>query len=116
MEPTPGRIAIFGDSSCLDSASRSERKNCFWLAKEMLMYTSQALLPDFAREHASLREDYISKRLKEPTRIDGNQLFKYSKVLREIQPQCSQLTFQHVPITSNVELKWPVRHLLSLTT
>lgn len=48
-KPTPhsGRIAVFGDSSCLDSAARLDRKNCFWLAKDIIMYvffTNHSLL------------------------------------------------------------------------
>jgi membrane-bound transcription factor site-1 protease len=35
-----GRIAVFGDSSCLDGAARLDRKNCYWLAKDLLMYAS----------------------------------------------------------------------------
>ena len=36
----PGRIAVFGDSSCLDSAARLDRKNCFWLAKDIILYVT----------------------------------------------------------------------------
>jgi hypothetical protein len=39
----PGRLALFGDSSCLDSAS-GQPKNCFWLIKDLLMFTSQSAL------------------------------------------------------------------------
>jgi len=110
-DPVSGRVTVFGDSSCLDTAGRTERKNCFWLAKEMLGYTSQAILPSFAQEHTRLKDNYVSKRLNEPERIEGNQLFKYSKVLGHLEPVCSQLAFQHVALSENnvATLKWPVR-------
>lgn len=38
-----GRLAIYGDSNCLDS-SHLER-NCFWMIDALLQYTSTAHLP-----------------------------------------------------------------------
>jgi hypothetical protein len=37
-DPKSGRLAVFGDSSCLDAAARMDRRNCFWLLKDILLF------------------------------------------------------------------------------
>lgn len=58
----PGRLALFGDSSCLDSASGNP-KNCFWLLKDLLMFTSQSVLTKEFQQYvisAERSSNYIS--------------------------------------------------------
>ena len=35
---TPGRLAVYGDSNCLDSAHK--RKDCFWMLEALLQFAS----------------------------------------------------------------------------
>uniref|UniRef100_A0A0L8HIR4 Uncharacterized protein n=1 Tax=Octopus bimaculoides TaxID=37653 RepID=A0A0L8HIR4_OCTBM len=57
-KPTSGRVAIFGDSNCLDNSHML--KDCFWLLKALLEYTAHKTLPSI---------------------FQGNHLHRYSKVL-----------------------------------
>jgi hypothetical protein len=83
---TGGRIAVFGDSSCLDSAN--QRTPCHWLLAKMLQYTSRGLVDENvfgvgnAVEHLD-NADFVSDRLVLPSRLPPNEndLRKFSRVL-----------------------------------
>lgn len=105
----PGRIAVFGDSSCLDSAARLERKNCFWLAKDIIMFTSQGILPPYTTGHNPLASEFRSKRMGLPKRTEGNQLAKYSKVVGQ-EAICQNLDFKRFNQSDTVPvIRWPTR-------
>ncbi|XP_052827595.1 membrane-bound transcription factor site-1 protease [Octopus bimaculoides] len=75
-KPTSGRVAIFGDSNCLDNSHML--KDCFWLLKALLEYTAHKTLP-------SIFQGYEKRpswpRVNLPERMEGNHLHRYSKVL-----------------------------------
>jgi membrane-bound transcription factor site-1 protease len=105
----PGRIAVFGDSSCLDSAARLDRKNCFWLAKDIMLFTSQGILPSYTSSHNPLTTDFQSRRMGLPKRSEGNQLAKFSKVVGQ-DVVCQNLDFQRFNQSDNVPvIRWPTR-------
>lgn len=83
-----GRIAVYGDSNCLDTAHKV--KECFWLLDALLMYTSQGLIsPVFGLNGQGVSDKHQStnplphvddKEL--PKVMDGSHLYRYSKVLQ----------------------------------
>jgi membrane-bound transcription factor site-1 protease len=80
-----GRIAVFGDSSCLDTAH--QQTPCFWLLGKVLQYTNRGLIDEnaFGGESAVHLDqaDYVSPQLSPPNRLPyaENDLKKFSRVL-----------------------------------
>lgn len=51
-----GRIAVYGDSSCLDSAHL--QKDCFWMLEALLQFTTTSTVPFiFQHSHQNSKED-----------------------------------------------------------
>jgi subtilisin family serine protease len=83
-----GRVAVFGDSSCLDDSHRAT--NCNKLLSQLLAYTMLGqrdadLLPDSLQ----LKVAYKSKTAKQPERNLQSELYKYSRVLSDQPTRCS---------------------------
>lgn len=84
-----GQMAIYGDSNCLDSAH--QQKDCFWMLDALLQFTTTGQKPSFMSEAVvDKSENQLSSNATEgikshsrPQRMEGNQLFKYSKVIDE---------------------------------
>jgi membrane-bound transcription factor site-1 protease len=80
-----GRIAVFGDSSCLDTAH--QQTPCFWLLDKVLQYTTRGLIDEntFGGELVTHLDqaDYVSPQLTPPSRLPyaENDLKKFSRVL-----------------------------------
>lgn len=75
-----GRIAVFGDSNCLDSAHL--HRDCFWLLDSLLKYaTTPGATPPFTAS-----EKVRPPPMDPPQYMDGNRLHHYSKVLDEVDP------------------------------
>lgn len=99
-----GRIVVYGDSNCID-ASHLEQP-CYWMLDAILEYTSTTHLPSVFKDNAM--KDFSSRVSTDvPQRMEGNRLFRYSKVLEghlgESQaralPQCPHLVYAHaVPL------------------
>ncbi|XP_076111687.1 membrane-bound transcription factor site-1 protease-like [Mytilus galloprovincialis] len=73
--PDSGRVALYGDSNCLDNSHM--QKDCYWLLSALLEYTAyNNMVPLFTgQDHVSLTS------LELPTRMEGNHLHRYSKVI-----------------------------------
>ncbi|XP_055692717.1 membrane-bound transcription factor site-1 protease isoform X1 [Lutzomyia longipalpis] len=101
-----GRIAVYGDSNCLDSTHLE--KPCFWLLDMLLEYTMTShvagLLSGLNQSgKIHFRQDVIS-----PARLPNNNLYMYSKVLDQQNPnrkrdltQCPRLVWE-TPIFLNI--------------
>lgn len=82
-----GRIVVYGDSNCIDSAHLT--KDCWWLMDAILEYTSMARLPGIFQEEGQPAgvNPTLSANAKHqfpidlPQRMDGNRLHRFSKVL-----------------------------------
>ncbi|XP_053670597.1 membrane-bound transcription factor site-1 protease [Anopheles nili] len=107
-EPPSGRIALYGDSNCLDSTHLE--KPCFWLLDSLLEYTMTAHVTSLLRElNVSRKTDQIEDLVKMPQRMPNNNLHLYSKVLvphtttgeKRPLPVCQRLHWEH-PITLNM--------------
>lgn len=74
-----GRIALYGDSNCIDDSHR--QKDCFWLLDALLQYTSYSMTPpSLSHSHSRVAPPTgIDRPL--PQRLEGNHLYRYSKVL-----------------------------------
>jgi membrane-bound transcription factor site-1 protease len=108
-----GRIAVFGDSSCLDSANRLNNQpnnDCFWLLKDVLMFTGQGILSEDLVQYKPLESDYTSKRSTPPSRHEGSLLFKFSKVVGR-EASCEVLDFSRYNVTVNrpPPINWPTQ-------
>ena len=74
-----GRLAVYGDSNCLDSAHLV--KDCFWLLDAILHFTVTGVVPDVLEKHRSVNDLPHVESLKPIDRIETTNLHKYSKVL-----------------------------------
>ncbi|XP_062555171.1 membrane-bound transcription factor site-1 protease isoform X1 [Armigeres subalbatus] len=99
-----GRIAVYGDSNCLDSTHLD--KPCFWLLDSLLEYTMTSHVTNLLRDLNSTRHSEVITDTKPPARLANNNLHLYSKVLgpgnekREL-PRCQQIKWEH-PISLNM--------------
>ncbi|CAG5954390.1 unnamed protein product [Menidia menidia] len=74
-----GRIALYGDSNCIDDSHR--QKDCFWLLDALLQYTSYSMTPpSLSHSHSRVAPPTGADRPL-PQRLEGNHLYRYSKVL-----------------------------------
>lgn len=83
---TSGRIAVYGDSNCLDSAHL--QKDCFWLMQHMLDYVTTGKFSDSFQKYARKSgQETVSSHVipvpgtLAPQRVQGSSLHRYSKVL-----------------------------------
>ena len=78
-----GRIVVYGDSNCVDSAHLT--KDCWWLMDAILEYTSMSRLPGVFIEDgqpAAVNPALQSTSMLDlPQRMEGNRLHRFSKVL-----------------------------------
>lgn len=93
--PESGRVALFGDSNCLDNSHM--QKECFWLLSALLEYTAySSLVPLFTNQ-----DQVVLPPADLPLRMEGNHLHRYSKVLEghlgsprsRPLPQCPRLSW-----------------------
>ncbi|KAK9888441.1 hypothetical protein WA026_000689 [Henosepilachna vigintioctopunctata] len=101
-----GRIAIYGDSNCIDGSHLE--KSCYWMLDAILEYTSTGHLPTvFSDNYIENWEAEVDINI--PVRMPGNRLNRFSKVLEgnlgESQtkplPQCPHLIWNQ-PIPLNI--------------
>ncbi|XP_035792617.1 membrane-bound transcription factor site-1 protease-like isoform X2 [Anopheles albimanus] len=106
--PTGGRIAVYGDSNCLDSTHLE--KPCFWLLDSLLEYTMTGHVTSLLRElNSSRRTEQLEENAKPPQRMQHNNLHLYSKVLvthsavhaKRPLPKCDRLAWEQ-PVTLNM--------------
>ncbi|XP_070575086.1 membrane-bound transcription factor site-1 protease-like [Ptychodera flava] len=76
VSATGGRIVLYGDSNCLDSSHL--QKECFWLLEALLQYTAYGNLAPMLTEQSGLP---LPMDAELPERMEGNHLYRYSKVL-----------------------------------
>uniref|UniRef100_A0A182M3P4 Membrane-bound transcription factor site-1 protease n=1 Tax=Anopheles culicifacies TaxID=139723 RepID=A0A182M3P4_9DIPT len=103
-----GRIALYGDSNCLDSTHLE--KPCFWLLDSLLEYTMTAHVTSLLRDLNVTRQvEQIEENVKLPQRMPNNNLHLYSKVLvphtttgkKRPLPVCPHLDWEY-PVTLNM--------------
>ncbi|KFB49658.1 membrane-bound transcription factor site-1 protease [Anopheles sinensis] len=105
-----GRIAVYGDSNCLDSTHLE--KPCFWLLDSLLEYTMTAHVTNELRElNSSRKSEVLEENQKPPQRMPNNNLHLYSKVL---VPHTT--TFQKRPLPACERLTWEQPITLNMTT
>lgn len=116
-----GRVIVYGDSNCIDT-SHSEI-SCYWLLEAMLEYTSTAHLPSLFKDN-QMENWYGVADTELPVRMEGNRLYRFSKVLDgnlgEAQtrplPQCPHLVWANpVPLNQSAPTNlYQSQKLLSL--
>uniref|UniRef100_A0A8C1G8P6 Membrane-bound transcription factor site-1 protease n=1 Tax=Cyprinus carpio TaxID=7962 RepID=A0A8C1G8P6_CYPCA len=74
-----GRIALYGDSNCIDDSHR--QKDCFWLLDALLQYTSYSMSPPSLTHSKNRVAPPTGTDRPLPQRLEGNHLYRYSKVL-----------------------------------
>ncbi|XP_022662431.1 membrane-bound transcription factor site-1 protease-like isoform X2 [Varroa jacobsoni] len=97
-ERKAGRLSIYGDSNCLDSAHL--QRECFWLLNAMLQWSTTGQAPPlFSKQddHRDSMEENEIHSTSLPQRVKDNQLHKHSKVrsatgLKSLS-QCRRLNF-----------------------
>ncbi|XP_026479384.1 LOW QUALITY PROTEIN: membrane-bound transcription factor site-1 protease-like [Ctenocephalides felis] len=77
----PGRLVVYGDSSCLDT-SHIEIP-CFWLLDAILEYTTSGYLPNiFLNNIPDQTQDLFDISFEKPTRLETSRMKTFSKVLK----------------------------------
>lgn len=117
-----GRIVIYGDSNCIDTAHLE--KPCYWMLDAIIEYTSTSHLSTIFKENAI--QNWFEKKILTdlPLRMEGNRLYRYSKVLEghlgepqaRALPTCPHLIWT-VPIPLNISAPtnlYQTQKLLSL--
>ncbi|XP_077301788.1 membrane-bound transcription factor site-1 protease [Arctopsyche grandis] len=74
-----GRLAIYGDSNCLDSSHLE--KACFWMLDAILEYTSTGHMSKLFLDNNSPHREVNIIPSELPQRMKGNGLHRYSRVL-----------------------------------
>lgn len=100
-----GKVIVYGDSNCLDNSHL--QKDCFWMLDGILEYTSTGHMPSIFKE---TEFKLPSQNMELPQRMEGNHLYRYSKVLdnhmstlqtRQLPP-CPHLVWaQPVPLNKS---------------
>jgi membrane-bound transcription factor site-1 protease len=99
-----GKIAVYGDSNCLDSAHM--QRDCFWLLDALLQHVTSSSSPPSLTFSQHIRTPPSSL----PQRMEGNRLHLYSRVLdpqdsarTRLPPPCPHLIWAKPrPINSSV--------------
>lgn len=87
-----GRIAVYGDSNCIDNSHL--QKDCFWLLDALLEYTTSSHIPaTFLQIQIKLSNEVKSF----PERMEGNHLYRYSKVLVNQLVDTGKLMIRELP-------------------
>jgi len=97
-----GKIVVYGDSSCFDSAHMEQ--DCFWLMDQLLNYTlNDGDIPQSMLQYAKPLEGSDEDM---PTRLEGNKLHLFSKVIEkhgdEIIP---------IPLPTCPSIKWQAPYI-----
>lgn len=118
-----GRIAIFGDSSCLDDISKSH--HCYWLLESLLTFTNEKSYFYFLffmyiflvidetlfKLIKPLTESYKNNFINIPKSLESSHLKKYSKVI-EKSVSCKIIDFKRYNISNEkeefIEITWEV--------
>eukprot|EP00008_Paramoeba_atlantica_P013188 CAMPEP_0201477864 /NCGR_PEP_ID=MMETSP0151_2-20130828/2812_1 /ASSEMBLY_ACC=CAM_ASM_000257 /TAXON_ID=200890 /ORGANISM="Paramoeba atlantica, Strain 621/1 / CCAP 1560/9" /LENGTH=858 /DNA_ID=CAMNT_0047858729 /DNA_START=531 /DNA_END=3107 /DNA_ORIENTATION=- len=106
-----GRIAAFGDSSCLDDAHQD--LPCYWLLGDLLQYSSEGVIPEPYKQKYMSRP-YVSSSLPVPKYPQNNALASFSKVIG-YHPFCSTLDFiswsNGTSSTPRLNISWPTPNI-----
>lgn len=73
-----GRVVVYGDSNCLDNSHL--QKDCFWMLDALLEFTSTGHMPSIFKDN-SAKVTFPSTDEPLPQRMEGNHLYRYSKVI-----------------------------------
>ena len=109
-----GRLAVYGDSNCLDSAHL--RKDCFWLIQEMLEYVTTGKLSEAFQKYARKSgQDVVSTHMvagagtHPPQRVEGSSLHRYSKVLDGHSPSAlNERVTRFLPSCISLKIETPI--------
>lgn len=85
-----GRILVFGDSSCVDDSYK--KGDCFWMMDGVLKYAIEGKVDSTFHWETVTDMAYKSNTLVPPVRVEGSDLFKYSKVIGK-EPVCKVHNF-----------------------
>ncbi|XP_056009187.1 membrane-bound transcription factor site-1 protease-like isoform X2 [Ostrea edulis] len=94
-QPSGGRVALYGDSNCLDNSHM--QKDCFWMLSAILEYTAYNNLVQLF----SNQDKVVLPPVDLPNRMEGNHLHRYSKVIEghlgtarsRILPTCPRVIY-----------------------
>ncbi|KAJ8303003.1 hypothetical protein KUTeg_019399 [Tegillarca granosa] len=74
-KPKSGRVALYGDSNCLDNSHMV--KDCYWMLSAILEYTAYKTVPPVLSNQIKVNLSPAEL----PDRMEGNHLHRYSKVI-----------------------------------
>jgi len=100
------KIAVFGDSSCLEDDA-DKRNPCYWMFEKILQFVERGSIDSWLPVGKPLEEPFKSEQSKMPLRLEGNDLFKYSKVIGQTAT-CRRMNFKRYNRTEGevLEIVW----------
>ncbi|XP_073999210.1 membrane-bound transcription factor site-1 protease isoform X2 [Rhodnius prolixus] len=87
-----GRVVVYGDSNCIDNSHL--QRDCFWLMDALLDYATNAHVPSIFLQNQYKLTNIIHNL---PQRMEGNHLYRYSKVLVNHLEDTGKLMIRDLP-------------------
>uniref|UniRef100_A0A336MN80 Membrane-bound transcription factor site-1 protease n=1 Tax=Culicoides sonorensis TaxID=179676 RepID=A0A336MN80_CULSO len=104
-----GRIAVYGDSNCLDSTHID--KACFWLLDSLLEFTMTSHLTSLLKNMNRSGKLKFKTDVRPPSRMSDNNLHKYSNILKK-----DSNFHEKRPIQKCLTLKWTNKNSINVTS
>ena len=78
-----GRVAVFGDSNCIDSSNAESQPMCWWLLRALVDYAAAGEQGILAQAGEDLQHDFKDPELEAPSRVRtaAKELAKHSRVI-----------------------------------
>ena len=78
-----GRVAVFGDSNCIDSSNEESQPACWWLLRALIDYAAADKPGLLAHAGEVLQHDFKDPELEPPRRdrTAAKELAKFSRVI-----------------------------------
>uniref|UniRef100_A0A914W555 Peptidase S8/S53 domain-containing protein n=1 Tax=Plectus sambesii TaxID=2011161 RepID=A0A914W555_9BILA len=99
---TAGFVAVFGDSNCLESLTKGQNKDCFWLLDALLDCAIDGDLPPAFRDSLQLTKLNRAPDMPLPKRVTTGHFTRYSKVVAGFEPNAEPI-FRPLPVCK----EWP---------
>ncbi|XP_063695760.1 membrane-bound transcription factor site-1 protease [Culicoides brevitarsis] len=104
-----GRLAVYGDSNCLDSTHID--KACFWLLDSLLEFTMTSHLTSLLKNMNRSGKLKFATDTRPVTRLTDNNLHKYSSVLRKNSKFNEKRPIGECPV-----LAWAPKNSINITS
>jgi len=101
-----GRIAVYGDSNCMDSVHMDKDMNCFWLLDHMLNYTANS--SEIPNSLKTMSDEFVNDiEFHPPERLEGSRFARFSKVVQNVAKD----KVEQVPLPTCPSIEWSAPYI-----